>query len=124
MCWRCSRDVVRAVDCTSKMVTCLNSTTSFPSRPRGTTTSPTNRYSIDTATTRNTATQPWGMHDQHHGTEEPDEVKVCAASLGARYFLQGREVRKTRPPGHPPYLDAKARGESSMVGKRGTQRRR
>ena len=55
---------------------------------------------------------------------EPDAVKACAASLGARFFLQGREVRKRRPPGHPPHLDAKARGESSMVGKRGTQRRR
>jgi len=35
-----------------------------------------------------------------------------------------REVRKTRPPGHPPHLDAKARGESSMVGKHEMYRRR
>jgi RNA-directed DNA polymerase len=35
-----------------------------------------------------------GIDANDHMPEEPDEVNVCAASLGARFFLQGREVRK------------------------------
>ena len=35
-----------------------------------------------------------------------------------------RRFGRRRPLGHPPDLDAKARGDSSMAGKRGTQRRR
>ncbi|WAH38848.1 hypothetical protein [Alicyclobacillus dauci] len=55
---------------------------------------------------------------------EPTDKKECAVSPGARLPLVKRRGSEDRPLGHPSYLNAKARGENSMVGKRETNRRR